>query len=131
MIPKGKEGESFPAIICCRGGNRNFGALDGDRLLGSELGQLAREGYVVVATQYRGNGKVGTDLYPGDHTCPICNQAKGGLGREEFGGREINDVLALILLLENLPEADADRLGIWGRSRGGRMTYLALRENNA
>ena len=90
------------------------------------MGNLARHGFVVVASQFRGNGTIGLEKYPGDHTCPDCNQAIGGLGREEYGGSDVNDVLTLIPLLESLPEVDAGRLGIWGHSRGGMMTYLAL-----
>jgi dipeptidyl aminopeptidase/acylaminoacyl peptidase len=70
------------------------------------LGRIASWGYVVVASQYRGNA--------------------GGEGKEEFGGRDVNDVLNLIPLLESLREADAGRIGMYGWSRGGTMTYQAL-----
>jgi len=61
---------------------------------------------VVVASQYRGNG--------------------GGEGKEEFGGADVDDVLNLVPLLESLPRADATRIGMYGWSRGGMMTYIAL-----
>ena len=95
----------YPCVIFNRGGNRDFGALSPLRATLS-LGTLAQHGYVVVASQYRG--------------------VDGGEGIEEFGGAEVVDVLNLIPLLETLPEADADRLGMYGWSRGGMMTYLAL-----
>lgn len=98
-------GTDLPCVIFARGGNREFGALD-DLRATRILGNLARAGYVAVASQYRG--------------------VAGGEGMEEFGGREIHDVLNLIPLLERLPEADASRIGIYGWSRGGLMTYLAL-----
>jgi dipeptidyl aminopeptidase/acylaminoacyl peptidase len=100
-----KEGEALPCVIFNRGGNREFGALDDLRAL-YLLGVVAARDYVVVASQYRGNG--------------------GGEGREEFGGAEVNDILNLIPLLEKLPRADASRIGMFGWSRGGMMTYLAL-----
>ncbi len=100
-----KSGEKLPCVIYNRGGNREFGALT-DLRAAVLLGKLARRGYVVVASQYRGNG--------------------GGEGREEFGGAEVQDVLSLIPLLEGLPRADATRIGMYGWSRGGMMTYLAL-----
>lgn len=105
-VPKAvKEGEKLPCVIYNRGGNREFGALN-DLRAALFLGPLAERGYVVVASQYRGNG--------------------GGEGREEFGGADVRDVLNLIPLLEGLERADASRIGMFGWSRGGMMTYQAL-----
>jgi dipeptidyl aminopeptidase/acylaminoacyl peptidase len=105
-IPKArKEGEKLPCVIVNRGGNRELGAIT-DEQAAAMLGGIASWGYVVVASQYRGNA--------------------GGEGKEEFGGPDVNDVLSLIPLLESLPEADATRIGMQGWSRGGMMTYLAL-----
>ncbi len=96
----------FPCLIYNRGGNREFGANSPVRVA-RRLARFAGWGYVVVASQYRGNA--------------------GGEGREEFGGAEVADVVNLIPLLESLPrEADASRIGMVGFSRGGLMTYLAL-----
>jgi dipeptidyl aminopeptidase/acylaminoacyl peptidase len=100
-----RQGENIPCVIYNRGGNRAFGAFD-DVSAALTLVPLAAEGYFVVASQYRGNG--------------------GGEGREEFGGGDLNDVLNLIPLLEQLPRADATRIGMIGWSRGAMMTYLAL-----
>lgn len=103
VIPEG-EGP-FPCLIANRGGNREFGAIsDAGAVVG--LGEMAHWGYVVVASQYRG--------------------VAGGEGMEEFGGAEIDDVLNLIPILESTPKADTSRIGMWGASRGGLMTYLAL-----
>lgn len=100
-----KKGQQLPSVIFNRGGNRSFGALN-DPMAANLLGKIAHWGYVVVASQYRGNGS--------------------GEGLEEFGGAEVNDILNLIPLLESLPQADASRIGMYGWSRGGMMTYLAL-----
>ncbi len=97
-----KIGEHLPAVIWNRGGNRPTEDLDAV----SVLGALARRGFVVVASQYRGTA--------------------GGEGRAEFGGADVDDVLNLIPLLEAQPRADASRIGMVGWSRGGMMTYLAL-----
>ncbi|MEM9596615.1 MAG: prolyl oligopeptidase family serine peptidase, partial [Acidobacteriota bacterium] len=51
---------------------------------------------------------------------------EGGEGMEEFGGAELADVLNLLPLLDSLPQADTSRVGMYGWSRGGMMTYLAL-----
>jgi dipeptidyl aminopeptidase/acylaminoacyl peptidase len=98
-------GEGLPAIIYNRGGNRELSAI-GDVGAIVVVGALARHGYIVVASQYRGNA--------------------GGEGREEFGGADVNDVLNLIPLLEEHPRVDDTRIGMYGWSRGGMMTYLAL-----
>ena len=102
-VPVGKG--PFPSVVFCRGGNREFGKLDDGALL-RYFANVASWGYVVVGTQYRGN--------------------EGGEGKEEFGGADVNDVLNLIPLLAQVPEADTSRIGIFGGSRGGLMTYLAL-----
>ena len=95
----------LPCVIVNRGGNREFGALTSKRAL-FWLGKIASWGYVVVASQYRGNA--------------------GGEGKEEFGGVDVNDVINLIPLLAAIPEADTSRIGVYGWSRGGMMTYRAL-----
>lgn len=95
----------FPSVVYCRGGNRDYGKI-GDGQILRYLANMASWGYVVVGTQYRGND--------------------GGEGKEEFGGADVNDVLNLIPLLAQLPEADTARIGLFGGSRGGLMAYLAL-----
>lgn len=97
--------KSCPCVIYNRGGNRDFGMLNPFRAA-LFLGPIASWDYVVVASNYRGNG--------------------GGEGKEEFGGKDINDVLNLFPLLESLPYADAARVGMIGWSRGGLMTCLAM-----
>ena len=98
-------GVKFPVIIYNRGGNLEFGKIS-DRDLGN-LCYLAAHNYVVLASQYRGND--------------------GGQGREEFGGRDVNDVLNLIPLARSLPFTDPDKIAMLGYSRGGMMTYLAIK----
>ncbi len=97
--------KKHPCIIWNRGGIGNAGAIDAFNARGI-FGQMASWGYVVFATQYRGND--------------------GGEGRDEFGGNDINDVLNLIPLADEIESADRSTWGIEGWSRGGMMTYLAL-----
>jgi dipeptidyl aminopeptidase/acylaminoacyl peptidase len=95
----------YPCIIYNRGGNRDFGKLGiSDYLI--DMAQMASWGYCVVASQYRGND--------------------GGQGAEEFGGKDVNDVVNMIPFLNYVDKADTSRIGMWGVSRGGMMTYLAL-----
>lgn len=104
-LAKPKAAGDYPCLVWNRGGNREFGAWN-DRLAALVLGRAASWGYVVIATQYRGNA--------------------GGEGREDFGGDDVNDVLALLRTLEQVPGADATRVGLYGQSRGGMMAYRAL-----
>ena len=99
-----KSAKKVPCIIFNRGGNRDFGTLTLNTAL--RLGKLASEGYVVIASQYRGNG--------------------GSEGQEEFGGKDINDVITLIDVLKEVDIADTEKIGMYGWSRGGMMTYIAL-----
>jgi len=95
----------FPAIIFNRGGNREFAGLD-PRLFAAMTALFVQAGYAVVGSDYRGNG--------------------GGEGREEFGSADVDDVLALIPLLRREPRVDGKRIGVYGSSRGGLMTYEVL-----
>ena len=92
----------YPAIIHNRGGYDGVGALTG-----IELVTYVEAGYVAVASQYRGNG--------------------GGEGHEDFGGNDVDDVRNLIPLLKAMPIVDPDRIGMFGGSRGGMMTFIALK----
>lgn len=105
LLVKPKTAGEYPCVIFNRGGNRDFGALT----IGHAaylLGQIAKEGYIVIASQYRGNG--------------------GSEGQEEFGGKDVNDVLNLTEVLKEIEGADTDNIGMYGWSRGGMMTYIAL-----
>jgi dipeptidyl aminopeptidase/acylaminoacyl peptidase len=98
----------YPCIISNRGGNRDFGQWD-PLFIVYFLGRMASWNYTVVASQYRGND--------------------GGEGIEEFGGKDVDDVLNMVPLLEKLPQADTSRIGMEGTSRGGMMTYIALKRS--
>src|SRR5262245_27407315 len=91
----------FPAVVYNRSGNRGTGALTGQ-----EIAPFAESGFVVVASQLRG--------FNGD-------------GQDQFGGGDVDDVINLVPLLKSRPKVDARRIAIFGASRGGMMTYLALK----
>ena len=101
--------KKYPVIIYNRGGNREFGNLN-EYKMAFIIAKVASWGYVVVASQYRGND--------------------GGEGIEEFGGADVQDVIHLIDVVSNLSYADNERIGMYGWSRGGMMTYLALMQTN-
>jgi dipeptidyl aminopeptidase/acylaminoacyl peptidase len=94
-----------PAVIFARGGNRDFGRIDERTLL--TMQRFVDEGFVVISSQYRGS--------------------EGSEGRDEFGGADVHDLLALAPLAQSLPEVDPDRLFLYGASRGGMEALLAAR----
>ncbi len=95
-----------PCVIYNRGGNRDFGRI-GFKQISNVLDDLVSNGYVVIASNYRGNN--------------------GGQGADEFGGADVADVTHLISILEELEIADASKVGMYGVSRGGMMTYEVLK----
>lgn len=101
--------EPLPCIIFNRGGSFDFGLID-DTTLERQLSLIASWGYVVIASQYSGNG--------------------GSEGSDEFGGADIEDVLCLKEYLGQIPQTDTSRIGMMGGSRGGMMTYLCLARVN-
>lgn len=48
------------------------------------------------------------------------------MGKDEFGGEDVNDVLNLIPIVNEIPQSDTSRIGMYGWSRGGIMNYIAL-----
>jgi dipeptidyl aminopeptidase/acylaminoacyl peptidase len=73
--------------------------------------RLASAGFVVIAPQYRGSD--------------------GGEGHDEMGGADVNDVASALALVRALPYVEAENIFLYGHSRGGMMTYQALRDGAA
>ena len=94
---------NMPALLYCRGGIKGVGKVRPER-----ISQLASFGYVVLAPHYRGN--------------------EGGEGRDEFGGEDRHDVFAAYDLLRRMPGVDAERISVFGFSRGGVMALFAAME---
>jgi dienelactone hydrolase len=105
--PKVTTGKRLPAIIFNRGGLADgaIGTANFNYLW--EMHRYASEGFVVLASQYRG-----TD---------------GSEGKDEAGGADTNDIMSLIPLARSLGYVDMDRLFMWGYSRGAIMTLQAIR----
>lgn len=107
--PKETAGKKLPVVIWNRGGVgpdtiisvENFNDL-------YEMHRYASEGFVVLASQYRGYD--------------------GGEGRDEVGGADLNDVLNLIPLARSLGYVDMDSIFMFGFSRGGQMALQAVRQ---
>ncbi|WP_164084672.1 alpha/beta hydrolase family protein [Alteromonas flava] len=111
LKPKTAADGTLPVVIFNRGGNGDFGRVKFASKIGF-LADLAQAGYVVIGSQYRGAS-----------TRFIDNN-----GADEFGGKDVNDVLALPGLLADLPAADANRIALVGWSRGVMQSYLAAKQ---
>ena len=102
--PKQVEGKKLPVIIFNRGS-----AMRGD--IAPELihvfHRLASEGFIIVAPMYR--------------------QSDGGEGRDELGGADVNDLMNVIPLAKGLGFIDMNNVFMYGESRGGMMTYMAIK----
>jgi len=98
-----KEG-NYPCVLYNRGGNRTYGQLLVAHAVGL-LAEIANEGYVVFASNYRGIEE----------------------GKDEFGGEDVNDVAHLIQQMHHIPNADTSQVALIGVSRGGMMNYLTLK----
>lgn len=105
-LPAEVKGKAHPVVLYNRGGNREYGRLTLYTVM-QMLAPLARAGYLVFASNYRGNA--------------------GGEGREEFGGADVNDVLNLLALARTHAGWDGKNAFMVGHSRGGMMTYLSIK----
>lgn len=78
---------------------------------------LADQGFVVLSVNYRLGIGYGYQFHKPD-------------GSHRFGASEYNDILAGGRWLQNLPQVDGDRIGIYGGSYGGYLTAFALARNS-
>lgn len=107
--PKSFATGKLPVIIVNRGGNGPNGRWHTARLFHNVL-PLARHGFLIIGSQYRGSS---------------LDRGENQRLPDEFGGDDVEDVLALLPIIDAIPYADGERIGMVGWSRGGFMTYLA------
>lgn len=99
----------YPVLIYNRGGNGDYGTVTPFFLL-NFLSQIANQGYIIIGSQLRGTSV--------------------SEGFDEFGGKDVNDVLSLFDIIDQLPNVDKDRIGILGWSRGVMTNFLMLKKTN-
>lgn len=103
----------FPVVIFNRGGTADFGNV-GIGLLAELPAMLADAGFLVIGSQYRG----GTDA-PAEVE-----------GTDEWGGGDVDDVLALLDIVDSLEIADGEHVGLFGASRGTVNAFMAARQSD-
>lgn len=104
-----KDVSDLPVIINNRGGNVRYGAwVFGNVYL--QLFDLAEnENVAIFASNYRG-------IFP---KLP---------GKDEFGGADVDDVVALPQLFKHFPNINPEKVGMYGASRGGMQSLLAVKQ---
>jgi len=108
FVPKKVErGTKSPLLILPHGGvHADFGTYHVHIVR-----EMIEQGYIVVAPEYRGSTGYGSEFYKAI----------------DYGGLEVDDVVAARdWAVENLPLADATRVGIVGWSHGGLISLLSV-----
>jgi dipeptidyl aminopeptidase/acylaminoacyl peptidase len=105
--PRGSSTRQLPLIIFNRGGFLDRGKIEPFNLVDFEA--LSEQGFVVLASQYRGND--------------------GGEGHEQLGGSDLDDVSNLLETARSLPYVDTRNVFMCGVSRGGMMTFLEMKKS--
>jgi dipeptidyl aminopeptidase/acylaminoacyl peptidase len=95
-----------PVIVYNRGSYTRPDGFAGEILVMAR--RYALGGFIVVAPHYRGSN--------------------GWAGRDEMGGADLHDLLNIVPELKRIEHVDPTEIFLSGESRGGMMTYLALRD---
>lgn len=99
----------LPIILFAHGGVGKWGKITFFEIL--EFHRLAEQGYLVVASTFRGEG--------------------GSEGKPNLGVGDRADLLNLMKMAQGLAEADVEKIGLWGFSRGGGLGYRLLTVTDA
>lgn len=104
-----KKNGTYPVIIFNRGGNKELGAVT-IPVLTNFLSKIAAKGFIIIGSQLRGSGR--------------------SEGKDEFGGKDIGDVMKLFEIIDHQSNADPKRIGMLGVSRGSMTNFLVLKETD-
>ncbi len=107
-VPRGEKPESgWPIVVF------NHGYIPPEQYRTTEryvayVDGFARNGYIVFRPDYRGHG------------------SSEGEANGSFGPEYTVDVLNAVTSVKQYPDADPDRVGLWGHSMGGGITLRAM-----
>ncbi|MCC6243711.1 MAG: S9 family peptidase [Gemmatimonadaceae bacterium] len=104
LSPRGPR--AHPALVWVHGGVH--GNWDQNYL--PFVKEAVRRGYVIITPDYRGSTGYGKEFHE----------------RIDYGGMEVDDVLAAVQVLRANPNVDTTRLGVMGWSHGGYITALLM-----
>lgn len=107
IMPKNSK-EEIPVLVYNRGGNGDFGAVVFGAMM-HNLFPISESGFAIIGSQYRGTF------------------VSDSLVQDQFGGVDVKDVTALLDIIPNIDGVDDKRIGMFGASRGGMQTFLALK----
>lgn len=110
LKPKNQDDKPLPLVIYNRGGNAHFGYVVFGKKM-QLIAEIAMQGYAVLGSQYRGS----------------VRRFRENNGFDEFGGADVNDVVALTEVAKDIPGVDASRYALVGWSRGVSQAYQASR----
>ncbi|MDP3962641.1 MAG: prolyl oligopeptidase family serine peptidase [bacterium] len=96
--------DKMPVIFINRGGTGEHGIVTEQSI--KNYNPFVQAGFITVFSQYRG-----------------CN---GGEGIDRMGGDDVFDVINIYEVISRIPFADTARIGMWGASRGGMMTFQVM-----
>ena len=98
-------GKKYPGLVIVHGGNHTQLSASWFSL----IDEAVRNGYVVMFPEYRGSSGHGESIY-----------------QNNYGVSDFADVRSSAAYLAAQPFVDADRLGIFGHSRGGMLSMRTL-----
>lgn len=109
LITPKDNSKKYPVLIFNRGGNGHYGMVTEPSIV-RFLSKIAAQGYIVIGSQLRGS--------------------EGSEGEDEWGGKDIDDVLFLFKIIDELKIADTSRIAQIGWSRGGVTNFHLLKKTN-
>lgn len=113
LQPKKVKLEDTQPLIFNRGGNADLAMST--RYIFGRLVPIAQQGFLVIGSFYRGAKINGV---PSEYRL-----------KDEFGGQDVNDVLALLPIIDTYKGMKDKKVAMWGMSRGGMMAFLAAKKS--
>jgi len=106
ILKKKELTKKVPVIIFCRGGNKKFGEISPSlQIQKKEFIYMAEnEKAIIFFPNYRGSSM--------------------SQGEDEFGGRDVNDIISLYPIIVQYKYCDSNKISLYGWSRGGMMAII-------